>query len=142
MYYSAEGGKLYALSTEREGETQWKTSIPNEYGHSLAVSNNRIHVSASDSSDRGVLTTLDAADGSTINIEKHPDGRTSPPIVADGTQFWLGEETLYASDADTGSRKWSLDVNATVESYSSLSVHGSDLFFASRNGVVKISDGA
>lgn len=142
VYYSAEGGKLYALSTEREGETQWKTSIPNEYGHWLAVSNNRIHVATTDSSDRGVLTTLDAADGSIINTEKHPDRRTSLPIVADGTQFWLGEETLYASDADTGSRKWSLDVNATVESYSSLSVHGSDLFFASRNGVVKISDGA
>ncbi|MCF2164956.1 MULTISPECIES: PQQ-binding-like beta-propeller repeat protein [Halobacterium] len=142
VYYSAEGGKLYALSTEREGETQWKTSIPNEYGHSLAVSNNRIHVSASDSSDRGVLTTLDAADGSTINIEKHPDGRTSPPIVADGTQFWLGDTTLYASDADTGSPKWSLDVNATVENYSLPSVHGSNLLFASKNGVVKISDGA
>ncbi|MCF2208425.1 PQQ-binding-like beta-propeller repeat protein, partial [Halobacterium salinarum] len=38
VYYSVVGGELYALSTEREGKTQWKTSIPNEYGHSLAVS--------------------------------------------------------------------------------------------------------
>ncbi|MCF2164959.1 PQQ-binding-like beta-propeller repeat protein [Halobacterium salinarum] len=142
VYYSERGGKLYALSIADQGETKWKRSIPNDYTHSLAVSNNRIHVATTDSSDRGVLTTLDAADGSTINTEKHPDGRTSPPVVADGTQFWLGKEKLYASDAGTGSPKWSLELNATPTYESSLSVHGPDLCFVSKNGVVNVSDAA
>ncbi|MDL0132872.1 PQQ-binding-like beta-propeller repeat protein [Halobacterium salinarum] len=142
VYYSAVGGELYALSTEREGETQWKTSIPNKYGHSLAVTNNRIHVKTTNPDGQPTLTVLAAADGSTINTGSQVDGPIRPPVIADGTQFWLGEETLSAFDADTGSRKWSLELSATPTNGASLSVHGSDLFFASDDGVVKVSDGA
>jgi outer membrane protein assembly factor BamB len=117
--------KLYALDGS-DGTEQWSYKTDDAVQSSPTVADGTVYIL------NHKLHALDASDGSVEwSYEMH--GRSSPTI-ADGTVYVGSDDSVYALDAETGTKKWNYITGDLIRS--SPTVVDGVLYIGSRDGNV------